>query len=103
MTTLEKVRDLIAELSPGEKAQTLQWLVHDLGHTFPGIEQTPGVAGGEPCLIRTRIPVWLLVQARVLGSSESEISHIASAARRRSQQRLDILRRPQSGDRSANC
>ncbi len=73
MTTLEKVRDLIAELSPGEKAQTLQWLVHDLGHTFPGIEQTPGVAGGEPCLIRTRIPVWLLVQARVLGSSESEI------------------------------
>jgi uncharacterized protein (DUF433 family) len=73
MSTLDKVRELIAELSPGEKAQTLQWLVRDLGNAFPGIERTPGVAGGEPCLVRTRIPVWVLVQARKLGSSESEI------------------------------
>ena len=73
MSTLEKVRKLIAELSPGEKAQTLQWLVRDLGHAFPGIERNPDVSGGESCLVRTRIPVWVLVQARKLGSSESEI------------------------------
>jgi uncharacterized protein (DUF433 family) len=73
MSTLDKIRELIGELSPGEKAQTLRWLVRDMGHAFPGIEQTPGVSGGEPCLVRTGIPVWLLVQARLLGSSESEI------------------------------
>jgi uncharacterized protein (DUF433 family) len=73
MSTLDKVRELIAELSPGEKAQTLQWLARDLGNAFPGIERTPGVSGGEPCLVRTRIPVWVLVQARKLGTSEAEI------------------------------
>ncbi len=73
MSTLEKVRTLITELSPTEKAQALQWLRHDLENEFPGIEQTPGVSGGEPCLVRTRIPVWLLVQARKLGSSDMQI------------------------------
>jgi uncharacterized protein (DUF433 family) len=73
MTTLEKVRSLLAVLTPGEKAQTLQWLVRDLTSTFPGIEQSPDVAGGEACLVRTRIPVWVLVQARKLGTSEADI------------------------------
>jgi uncharacterized protein (DUF433 family) len=31
------------------------------------------VCGGEPCLVRTRIPVWTLVQARRLGASESDL------------------------------
>jgi uncharacterized protein (DUF433 family) len=31
------------------------------------------VAGGEACPVRTRIPVWVLVQARKLGSSEADI------------------------------
>ena len=39
----------------------------------PGIERTPGVCGGDPCVRRTRIPVWLLVRARQLGSSDEEI------------------------------
>jgi uncharacterized protein (DUF433 family) len=73
MTTLEKVRELLAELTPGEKAQAVQWLVRDLSNAFPGIESSPDVAGGEPCLVRTRIPVWVLVQARKLGSSEADV------------------------------
>lgn len=73
MTTLERVRDLLPTMSPGEKAQVLQWIVRDLGNASPGIESTPGVIGGDPCIVRTRIPVWLLVQARNLGSSESDI------------------------------
>ena len=73
MSTLEKVRALITELSPTEKAQALLWLRRDLNDEFPGIEQTPGVSGGEPCLVRTRIPVWVVVQARKLGSSDAEI------------------------------
>jgi uncharacterized protein (DUF433 family) len=44
-----------------------------LGDAFPGIEQQPGVCGGEPVILRTRIPVWLLVQARCLGASEADL------------------------------
>jgi uncharacterized protein (DUF433 family) len=73
MSVLEKVQELLPEMSPGEKAQVLQWLARDLGGAFPGIESTPGVAGGEPCIVRTRIPVWVLVLARKLGSSEADI------------------------------
>ncbi|RIK38534.1 MAG: hypothetical protein DCC55_20775 [Chloroflexi bacterium] len=73
MTVLEKVRELLPELTPAEKAQALQWLARDIGGAFPGIESTPGVAGGEPCIVRTRIPVWVLVQARKLGSSEADL------------------------------
>jgi uncharacterized protein (DUF433 family) len=47
--------------------------VRDLGDAFPGIESVPGVSGGEPCIVRTRIPVWVLVQARHLGTSEADL------------------------------
>lgn len=73
MTTLDKVRELLPEMSPGEKAQVLQWLARDLGGAIPGIEMTEDVVGGEACIVRTRIPVWLLVQAKCLGTSEAEI------------------------------
>jgi uncharacterized protein (DUF433 family) len=72
MTELEHVQSLASELSTAEKAVLLQSLARDLaGH--PGIDRSEGVAGGEPCIVRTRIPVWLLVQARRLGVSESEL------------------------------
>jgi uncharacterized protein (DUF433 family) len=41
--------------------------------TFPGITSDPEVCGGEACIAQTRIPVWLLVQARRLGTSEAEL------------------------------
>lgn len=73
MTNLQQVRELLPDMTRGEKAQILQWIAKDLGSAFPGIESTQGIAGGEPCIVRTRIPVWLLVQARKLGSSEAAI------------------------------
>lgn len=73
MTTLQEVQVLLPEMTSAEKAQVLQWIAGDLGGAFPGITSTPGVSGGEPCIVRTRIPVWLLVQARKLGSSEADI------------------------------
>src|SRR6058998_1554953 len=73
MSKLEEAARLLAELTIGEKAQVLQWVVRDLGEAFPGIESNPNVCGGEPCIVRTRIPVWLLEQARRLGTSEAEI------------------------------
>jgi len=33
----------------------------------------PGVSDGEPCIVCTRIPVWVLEQARRLGVGEAEI------------------------------
>lgn len=73
MATLTEVETIIAGLSRAEKAQILQSIVRDLGDAFPGIESTPGVSGGEPCVVRTRIPVWVLVQLRKLGSTDADI------------------------------
>ena len=47
--------------------------LRDLGDDFPGIESKPGVMGGVPCITHTRIPVWLLEQARRLGTSEADL------------------------------
>lgn len=73
MTNLERVKELLPDMTPAEKAQVLQWIAHDLGGALPGIESRPGVVGGDPCIVRTRIPVWLLVQARKIGASEAKI------------------------------
>ena len=51
----------------------LRWIVRDLGDDFPGIESRPDVMGNVPCVTRTRIPVWLLEQARRLGTSEADL------------------------------
>lgn len=73
MSALDEIEQLLAEMSRAEKAQVLQWVVRDLGDAFPGIEGRPDVNGGEPCIVRTRIPVWVLVQARQLGASEAAL------------------------------
>jgi uncharacterized protein (DUF433 family) len=57
-------------LSSAEKAQVLKWLVQDLGDAFPGIESRAEVCGGEAYIVRTRIPVWLLENARRNGVTE---------------------------------
>jgi uncharacterized protein (DUF433 family) len=72
-TTMQAAEELLAKLTRAEKAQILQWAARDLGDAFPGIESRPGVCGGEPCIVRTRIPVWVLEQARRLGASEAEL------------------------------
>ena len=73
MSVLDEAQDLLARMSRAEKAQLLEAVVRDLGDAFPGIASAPGVSGGEPCIVRTRIPVWVLVQARRLGASEADL------------------------------
>src|SRR5438067_2456070 len=73
MSALEDVNKLWPQLTPADKAQVLKWAARDVGEVFPGIESTPGVCGGEPCVIRTRIPVWLLEQGRRQGLSEAQL------------------------------
>jgi uncharacterized protein (DUF433 family) len=73
MSALDAIEQLLAAMSRAEKAQVLQWVVRDLGDAFPGIESRPDINGGEPCIVRTRIPVWVLVHARQLGASEADL------------------------------
>lgn len=73
MSALREVEKLLDGMTKAEKAQVLQWVVRDLGEAFPGIESTPSVCGGEPCIVRTRIPVWVLERARTLGISEADL------------------------------
>jgi uncharacterized protein (DUF433 family) len=73
MHALQEIEHLLTTLTRAEKAQVLQWVVRDLGEAFPGIESIPNVCGGEPCIVRTRIPVWVLVQAKHLGTSEADL------------------------------
>jgi uncharacterized protein (DUF433 family) len=70
MTNLREFEEMISKLSSAEKAQVLKWVVQDLGDAFPGIDSLPDVCGGEPCIVRTRIPVWMLEQARRQGVTE---------------------------------
>lgn len=73
MTALQQVERLLPAMSAGEKAQIVRWVQQDLSAYTPGIEKTPGVCGGSACIIRTRIPVWLLVEARNSGASEAHL------------------------------
>lgn len=71
--TLEKAEILIAALPESDKAQLLRWLSKTVKNQFPGIEKTENVMGGAACVRQTRIPVWLLEQARRQGVSEADL------------------------------
>ncbi len=73
MTNLQRVEQLLGTLTDAEKSQLLKLIVNELGDAVPGIESHPDVCGGEPCIARTRIPVWLLEQARRLGKTKAEL------------------------------
>jgi len=75
MDIVREAEKILSAMSRAEKAQVLQWVVRDLGDAFPGIDSNPNVCGGEPCIVRTRIPVWVLVQAKRLGMSEADLLH----------------------------
>ena len=72
-TSLETIEKTLAGLSPGQKAHLLQTVARQLGGAVPGIDATAGVCGGDACIARTRIPVWLLVRARRLGATEAAL------------------------------
>lgn len=71
--TLDELRTHLLALTPAEKAEVVHLLVQSLGNIWPGIEKTPGVVGGDACIVGTRIPVWDLVQYRRLGASDAKI------------------------------
>ena len=72
-TALEQSSKLLAQMSRAEKAQLLQWAAQDVAAAWPGVENRAEICGGEACIVRTRIPVWLLDHARRLGASEAKL------------------------------
>jgi uncharacterized protein (DUF433 family) len=64
---------MLESLSRYEKVYLLQLNLKDGGNNTSGIESQQGVCGGSACIIRTRIPVWVLVQQRKIGASEADI------------------------------
>lgn len=73
MRNHREIERLLATLSRAEKAELLRWVAQDLGSVYPGIESDEAVCGGAARVARTRIPVWLLEQARRLGTTESDL------------------------------
>lgn len=71
--TLQELQPQLLSLSRAEKAQAVQLLAQDIANSWPGIEKNPGVVGGDACILRTRIPVWALVNYRQMGMSEAQL------------------------------
>lgn len=71
--TIHDVERQLEQLSRDEKALVFQRLALDLVQSWPGVEKTPGVQGGDACIVRTRIPVWTLESYRRLGWDDERI------------------------------
>jgi uncharacterized protein (DUF433 family) len=71
--TLKELEQDLISLSPSEKVQAIQLLAQSVGSNWQGIEKTPRVCGGEACIVNTRIPVWVLVEARRIGYSDADL------------------------------
>lgn len=73
MTRVQEVERLLADLTQPELAQVLSNALRHWGDVHPGITSTPGVCGGDPCIVRTRIPVWLLESTRRQGATDADL------------------------------
>jgi uncharacterized protein (DUF433 family) len=75
MRTVEELHRQLLELPDEDQEDVLTWLLEQRRLTrkrvsVPGIKSTPGVCGGSACVGNMRIPVWLLVSLRRMGSTE---------------------------------
>ncbi|MBI1902982.1 MAG: DUF433 domain-containing protein [Planctomycetia bacterium] len=79
---MPEVDDLLNQIRGLDSSDQLKlaarWVAENLGglqaaRSAVGIETAPGVCGGEPRVVRTRIPVWVLEQMRRMGVSDGEI------------------------------
>jgi uncharacterized protein (DUF433 family) len=73
MTVLEKASAFLPKMSNSEIAQLVQMASQKIAVDFPGIEKTPNVCGGSACIIRTRIPVWSIVEYILMGVGKEKL------------------------------
>jgi uncharacterized protein (DUF433 family) len=69
----DQVQKLLPRLGPAERSRVLQQLIYQFGDTFTGVVKTEGVCGGDACIVRTRVPVWTLEEARRGGASDTQL------------------------------
>ncbi len=72
------VRDEAVPLAAGKVRVTVEALPKDSSTgpnsaSISGIEKADDICGGDACIARTRVPVWVLEQARQLGASEANL------------------------------
>lgn len=70
---LEHLIPQLLNLTMAEKAKVIHILSDNLANHWQGIEKNAGVCGGRACIVGTRVPVWVLVNARKLGYSDAEL------------------------------
>lgn len=70
---IKKLETKLLALSLPEKAEVIHILAHSLNQNWRGVTKTANVCGGDACIAETRIPIWVLVNARNLGISESQL------------------------------
>lgn len=73
MRHAQQIADLLADMTSDEKKELFHQVARELTGDFPGIDSSPDVCGGAARLVRTRIPIWVLVQTRRLGASEADL------------------------------
>jgi uncharacterized protein (DUF433 family) len=71
--TPRELFEALAAMTPADKAEVVERLTPDIVGVWPGIERTQGVCGGAACIVRTRIPVWILENLRRLGSTDAQL------------------------------
>ncbi len=69
---LQELETQLLALTPSEKAESLRLLTESLNKSWPRITKTPNLCGGDACIAKTRLPVWLFVSLRRQGSSDAE-------------------------------
>ncbi|MBD1926998.1 DUF433 domain-containing protein [Trichocoleus sp. FACHB-90] len=81
--TVKELEAQLEALTPTEKAEAIQILTKTLSNGSLGITKTPGVMGGDACISKTRLPVWLFVSLRRQGASDAQLlkfyPHISAA------------------------
>ncbi len=73
MTALERATSFLPDMSQSEIAQLVQRAAHKIAVDFPGIEKNVGICGGSACIIRTRIPVWSVIEYIQMGVGKERI------------------------------
>ncbi len=71
--TIKQLETQLLASSPTEKSAAIHILSHSLNPNWRGITKTRNVCGCDACIAGTRIPVWVLVNARNIGISESQL------------------------------
>ncbi|MGB3293973.1 MAG: DUF433 domain-containing protein [Phormidesmis sp.] len=71
--TFYELESQLLSLSPTDKVRAIQVLAQSLGNSWQGIKQTASVCGGDARIASTRIPVWVLVEAKATGYSDADL------------------------------